>query len=401
MEFELTNEQRQAAKIIEDNQISILTGAPGVGKTYLSKFTIDKAEAKGFKISLCAPSGKAARRLSQSTGRQATTIHSLLEAKMINGRFSFGRDGFNKLDATMLVIDESSMIDSSLMADLLKAVDPHTKLLFIGDYNQLPPVGMGCVFKDMIESRTIPVAELTEIQRASGEIVYACHHIKDGDLYTPSDKLDIDTGRNLIHIECSSPQNILKLVKRIVCEKMPERDYNPIWDVQVLSPTNKRTVLSCLSINQMLQSSLNGNRPNENSGFAVGDKVINTKNKTCNNGTYVANGDLGTILDISGSDMTVKFYDPNRTVGMKNMKNDLLLAYCCTAHRYQGSEIPVVVIPVHSSFNFFVNRPWIYTAISRAQEICITVGEFSAIKSAIQKEGVDRRLTRLQERLAA
>ena len=395
----LTSEQEQAVEIIKNNNVSILTGAPGVGKTFLAKRVIDQHIKRGYKIALCAPSGKAARRLSQSTGRGASTIHSMLQARMVRDEFVFSYCENNQMDIDMIVVDESSMLDSPLMASLMHAVSPKTKLLFIGDDSQLPPVGMGCVFRDMIASGVIPVAELTEIQRNSGQIVRACHKIKDGKSYTPSKIIDIEAGINLVHVECSSPQKIVQFIDRIVTEKMVERGYDPIWDVQVLSPTNKRTTMSCESINKTLQAKLNPNKINEITGFGPGDKVINTKNTTFKDGEYVANGDLGTIQSYEGNELIVRFSDPDREVTMNAVNNKLLHAYCCTTHRYQGSEVPVVIIPVHSSFNFFVTRPWIYTAISRAQHICITVGEFSAIESAIAKEGSDHRLTRLQERL--
>ena len=399
-EHELTEEQAQAADIARNSNISILTGAPGVGKTFIAKQIIDEHIKMGLRTMLCAPSGKAARRLAESTGKHAMTIHKMLGSKMTGkGTFEFTYDGRNHLPADFVVIDESSMIDLPLMASLMEAVDTRsTKMLFIGDDHQLPPVGMGCVFKDMIASGTIPVAVLTIIQRAQGEIVQSCHDIKNGEYYIPRKKINIEAGHNLIHVDCETPTAIVKAIERIVVDFMPKRGYDPIWEVQVLSPTNSRTLMSCDNFNGILQSRLNKNKPGL-TGFAVEDKVINIKNSITPTG-HIMNGDMGTIEKIKGSNLFVKFLGLDGLVQLPIVGNNLLHAYCCTAHRYQGSEVPVVIIPVHSSFNFFVTRPWIYTAISRAQEICITVGQFKSVQSAIRHEDASKRITRLQQKLA-
>jgi len=400
-EHTLTDEQEQAIDIVKNSNISILTGAPGVGKTYIAKMIIDEHIKRGFRTLLCAPSGKAARRLAESTEREATTIHKMLDSRMMGeGHFEFMYNVNKQLPADFIVVDESSMIDLPLMASLMEAIDTDsTKLLFIGDDHQLPPVGMGCVFKDMIKSGTIPVAVLTIIQRAKGDIVKSCHDIKNGEYYIPRKKINLEAGHNLIHVDCETPTSIVKTIERIVVDFMPKRGYDPIWEVQVLSPTNSRTLMSCDNFNGILQSRLNKNKPGP-TGFAIGDKVINIKNTPTAFG-YLMNGDMGTIEDIEGKDMWVNFFGFENPLQLPLIGNNLLHAYCCTAHRYQGSEVPVVVIPVHSSFNFFVTRPWIYTAISRAQKICITVGQFKSVESAIRHEDASKRVTRLQQKLAS
>lgn len=403
-----TDEQQQAVKMVKENKISVLYGAPGVGKTFTLKEILKWAKNKKLKIALAAPTGKAAKQMQISTGHQAGTIHKLLEPRMnLNGNFSFQKNEKNKLDIDLLIFDEVSMITNQLMADVFKAINIHkTKILLVGDFYQLPSVGAGAVLRDIINSKKVPYTELTEIQRNAGDIVRACHQIKDGNFYIPSKQLDLNEGLNLRHIEIRSPERIQQVIQQFVCERMPLRGYDPVWDVQVLSPVNKRTGLSCDELNQVLQAKLNKENPViKNTIFRKNDKVIQTKNNKIKTPTgdeaLVVNGDMGTVIEVrpDRNQLVVKFFNPDRTTVVPLNNNKLLLAYCVTCHRMQGSEAPVIIIPVHSGFNFFVDRAWLYTAISRAQEICITVGEFSAIKQAIQEEKVYCRKTLLKEKL--
>lgn len=405
----LTSEQQQALEMAQNNRVSILTGAPGVGKTYTLKAIFDWAQSERMAVAQASPTGKAAKQMTAATGKQATTIHRMLMPRMgNNGNFIFGMNEDNKLPEDLIILDECSMITNALMASVMKAIDVEkTRLLLVGDHYQLPSVGAGAILRDLIASGRIPCTELTEIQRNSGDIVKTCHKIKDGKYYTPSKILDPNNGLNLRHIECRSPERIQEIIRQLVCGRMVERGFDPIWDVQVLSPTNERTILSCAGLNKVLQAELNPAPKLENTIFRVNDKVIQTKNEKIKTPTggeeLVVNGDMGSILDISlkKKQIVVKFDNPDRTVSvpLRGKSNKLLFAYCITVHRFQGSEAPVVVIPVHSGFNFFINRPWIYTAISRAQSICITVGEFSAIERAIDTEMVLHRKTFLREKL--
>jgi len=403
----LTSEQQCGLEMVQNNRISILTGAPGVGKTFTLKAVLDWADSERLSVSMASPTGKAAKQMSAATGRSASTIHRLLEPRMgSNGNFVFGRNEENKIDADLLVLDECSMITNALMASVMKAINPKkTRLLMVGDHYQLPSVGAGAILRDMIASQRIPCTELTEIQRNSGDIVKACHKIKDGQYYQPSEKLDPDAGLNLRHIEIKSPNQIQRTIRKIVCERMPLRGFDPVWQIQVLSPTNTRTILSCEGLNGILQARLNPNPKLEKTIFRVADKVIQTKNEKIKTPEgweeLVVNGDIGTIIDIllKKKQIIVKFDDPDRTVAVPLRGHNLLLAYTITVHRFQGSEAPVIIIPVHSGFNFFINRPWIYTAISRAQQICLTIGEFSAVEKAIDMEMALNRKTYLREKL--
>ena len=400
--IELTTEQQAAVTMALKSKASVLTGGPGTGKTTTCKEIINRLSSKGATLSLCAPSGKASKRLSEATGRPATTIHKLLEASVFSAdEFEFNRGSMLPLESNYIIVDETSMVANDLMADLLRAVDANkTSILFVGDQDQLPSIGPGACLRDMLASKAIPHTELTIIHRNSGDIVKACHQIKHGQTYMPSEILAPETGQNLRHIEVKRPQEILNTIKTLVCDRLPQRGYNPIWDIQVISPTNTRTAISCSAINKVLQAELNPNPEVDGTIFRVGDKVINTKNKAYDD-SYIVNGDIGQVLDINGKYLTVKFFDPDRIVDISKTDNHLLLAYAITGHRAQGSEFPVVIIPVHSSFSFIMNRSWIYTAISRSRDICITTGQFYAIETAIGKEVVSTRVTRLKEKLVS
>ena len=317
-----------------------------------------------------------------------------------DGEFSFSCNEDHPLRYELVIVDECSMVPNRLMADLLRAIDPdQTKVLLVGDQGQLPSVGAGAVLRDILASGVVPHVELTQIHRNSGDIVKACHRILRGESYAPSEKLDPEAGLNLRHIEATHPEEIRDAIVEIVSKRMPARGYDPVWDVQVISPVNSRTVLSCEGLNQVLQSALNPMPPvAEGSPFRINDKVIQTKNQTIDN-EYVVNGDMGKIINEAGARMEVQFFNPDRLVKIPRKGNNLLLAYCITCHRMQGSEAPVVIIPVHKSFGFFVNRSWIYTAISRAKDICITVGQFEAIAQAIGRQDAVVRKTMLKEKL--
>ena len=405
----LTEKQKSIIPLMEQSKIAILTGGPGTGKTETSKAVLNWAKDKGMRIAVAASTGKAGKRISEAINFKASTIHALLQPRMgNNGNFIFQKNENDLLDIDLLILDEVSMIDNRLMASILKALDINkTKLLLIGDAGQLPSVGPGSILRDLLTSKIVPHIELNEIFRNSGDIVKACHRIKDGKYYKPSERLDPDNGLNLRHVEVRSPERIREVIRQIVTGRMVDRNFDPIWQVQVLSPTNTRTVLSCKGLNKVLQAELNPAPKLEGTIFRVNDKVIQTKNekiKTPVGGEeLVVNGDVGTIIDIrlKKKQIVVSFDNPGRTVvvPLRGKANNLLLAYCITVHRFQGSEAPVIIIPVHSAFNFFINRPWIYTAISRAQSICITVGEFSAIEKAIDTEMVLHRKTFLKEKL--
>lgn len=405
----LTDEQLASIDMMINNNIGILTGGPGVGKSTATKEILNWADSQNLSTALCAPTGKAAKRMMEITGRQSSTIHKLLGPTMEDDEFIFSYNEENPLSYDFIVIDEFSMVTNNLAADLLRAIDyEKTKVLIVGDPGQLPSVGAGAVLRDLLACDWIPNVKLTKIHRNSGEIVKACHKISKGESYDACTKLDVENGYNLRHIQTSAPESIQDVIQKLF-PKMIDRGFDPVWDVQVLSPTNSRSILSCDGLNEILQNQLNplpeGKQQEKGVKFRLNDKVIQIKNTKIddiyNYPTYIVNGDVGQIIRMEekSKKMTVKFFDPERIVSISKKNNNLLLAYCITCHRAQGSEAPVIIIPVHKTFTFTMNRNWIYTAISRAKVMCFTVGQFSAITNAIPKEDTSHRVTRLKENL--
>lgn len=405
-----TEQQESVINMVKSNQISILTGGPGVGKSFTAKIIVDWACENNLNVVQACPTGKAAKRLMTATGKYASTIHTMLGCMYDNGQFTFGHNKINPLHADLIILDEVSMIDNNLMARVMDAIDPkHTKLLMIGDSDQLPSVGAGAILRDLLKSKIVPHVELDEIFRNAGSIVEACHSVKNGWPYDPDKKLNLtlESPKNLIHIECDTPEKTLAGIKKIVCDRMPLRGYDPIEDVQVISPVNEKGLLSCKSINAVLRDKLNPPSPfldpEDQPKFREGDKVINTKNTpvtgTDNRKTAIVNGDIGIIQEIQEKKMSVLFSDPDREVYLSKTDPNLLHAYCITCHRFQGSESPVIIIPVHRQFNFYLSNSWLYTALSRGKEIVVTIGAFDTIERAIRNKQSNNRETKLDDRL--
>ena len=395
----LAPDQQEAFHLAMTYPVFILTGAPGTGKTYTLRRIIEQFTAWNRLIALAAPTGKAAKRMTEVIGMPAMTIHRLLgpEPRTFKGELIFGftRGTGSPIPEDVLVVDEFSMVDVSLAASLFRAVAAGTRVLIVGDHYQLPSVGPGAVLRDLLAAG-VPSYELTEIKRNTGDIVKACHAIKDGLPAIPSPHLDPDAGLNFRHIEESDPFAIQEIIRDLVTKRLPMRGYDPVWDVQVLSPMNERTALSCLDLNTLLQGALNIHPPVPGIPFRVSDKIIQLKNQEID-GEFVVNGDLGEVKEINDSEIKVNFLYPDRLVRIKRKAHHLRLAYCVTIHKMQGSESKVIIIPIHTCFGGFFNREIIYTALSRAQDICITVGEFHALEAATGRVGNVRRITRLAE----
>ncbi|MFQ6610083.1 MAG: ATP-dependent RecD-like DNA helicase [Fidelibacterota bacterium] len=405
-----TKKQQSVIKMVQGNQISILSGGPGVGKSFTANLIVQWAKKNKLIVLQAAPTGKAAKRMIEATNHYASTIHTMLGCEFDNDKFVFIHNSSNQLFADLIILDETSMINNDLMASVMDAIDTKkTKLLLIGDQNQLPSVGAGAVLRDLLSSKVVPHIELDEIFRNSGSIVECCHRVKNGQSYFPADKLDLKAENpvNLIHIECCSPEKTLAGIKKIVCDRMPLRGYDPINDIQVISPVNTKGLLSCESINDVLRDQLNPPpfplNQEDKKQFRTGDKIINTQNtpviSTDNKKTAIVNGDIGIIQEIKEKNMSILFSNPDREVLLSKTDKTLLFAYCITCHRFQGSESPVIIIPVHTQFNYFISNPWIYTALSRGKEIVITIGAFDTIQKAILNKQPNDRETRLSERI--
>jgi exodeoxyribonuclease V alpha subunit len=394
----LAEQQRQAVHMALTNKISILTGGPGTGKTTITKSILRLLATKGKETLLAAPTGRAAKRLSESTGREAKTIHRLLEVNPREG-FKFQRNQDNPLVCDLLIVDECSMVDLVLMNNLLKAVHPATSLLLVGDADQLPSVGAGNVLRDLIASGVVPVTRLDVIfrQAAGSSIITNAHRINQGDMpYFPKQKQDF------FFFSKEDPEEAAELLVDIVARRIPQKFNLPVEDIQVLSPMH-RGAAGARALNEKLQARLNPlgyNQPEYRSGsrqFRVGDRVLQLRN---NYDKDVFNGDVGRIeqIDLEESELWVEF--EGRSLGYEfSDLDELTLAYAMSVHKSQGSEYPVVVLPLLTQHYMLLQRNLLYTAITRAKKMVVIVGTRKAIAIAVKNDKIAARWSMLKERL--
>lgn len=396
-ELELNDDQQQGIMTALGNKITIITGGPGTGKTTLVRKFLALLDAEKCSYRLAAPTGRAAKRLSESTGRFATTIHRLLEFKPENGKFVHNEQNTLKLD--FLVIDETSMIDIFLAAAILRAVPSSAQILFIGDANQLPSVGPGNVLKDLIKSQKIPCITLTKIfrQAQSSLITVNAHRIHRGEFPTTAIE---NSRRDFAFIKMADPTQVGSFLKRLFTGELKKRGFSAA-DVQVLTPMN-RGIAGTHVLNSQIQGLIfPENRPgitHAGIAFHVGDRVMQLRNNYDKN---VFNGDIGTIDSINQQDRTlqVRFPDGGIVDYEHEDFDELVLAYATTIHKSQGSEYPVVIIPIFMQHFMLLQKNLLYTALTRAQKLCILVGEPRAIAMAIKKEDATQRVTFLVELL--
>ncbi len=393
----LSDSQRQAVETVLGNKVSIVTGGPGVGKTTLVNSLLRILRAKQVQVKLCAPTGRAAKRLTETTGIEATTIHRLLEFDPKSYRFK--HDDENPLDTELLVIDEASMLDVVLMNQLLKAVPDRAALLIVGDVDQLPSVGPGAVLSDLIDSGAIATMCLTEIfrQARSSRIIVNAHRINQGKVPEPSPTPDSDF--HLIAAE--TPEELHAKLIHVVTERIPQRlGFNPIEDIQVLTPMN-RGGLGVRALNIELQTRLNGgSEPKLNrygTTFALGDKVIQRVN---NYDKEVFNGDIGRITGIDREEglVTVDFDDHMIPYELSEL-DELSLAYATSIHKSQGSEYPVVVIPLAMQHYLLLERNLLYTGVTRGRKLVVVIAQTKALRMAVHNRKARKRITRLAQRL--
>lgn len=396
--IKLSESQCQAVKEAIKEKILIITGGPGVGKTTIIKSILHIVRAKGVGVALCAPTGRAAKRLAEATGLTAKTIHRLLEYDP--NSHSFRRDQNNPLPIDMLVVDEASMIDVVLMHHLLKAVPTHAAVLIVGDIDQLPSVGPGAVLNDMIAAQTIPVIRLTEIfrQAANSKIIVNAHRINNG--LFPLKETATEEASDFYIISAGTPEEIHDKLLNIVTESIPKSfGFNP-RDIQVLTPMN-RGGLGARSLNVSLQALLNPNAaPKINRfgwTFAPNDKVIQNINDY---DKEVFNGDIGRIFSINIEESTVKIDFDGRLIEYDfNELDAISLAYATSIHKSQGSEYPVVVIPIAMQHYMLLARNLLYTAMTRGKKLVVIICQNKALAMAIKNINIEPRITNLSARL--
>jgi exodeoxyribonuclease V alpha subunit len=399
MGIALAHSQREAIRSATKSKVLVVTGGPGVGKTTIVRGILQIFAAKGMACGLCAPTGRAAKRLAETTGYEAKTIHRLLEFDASVGGFS--RDAVKPLDFELLVVDEASMLDVSLAAHLFRAVPPEACLVLVGDVDQLPSVGPGAVLGDIIGSGAVPVVRLTEIFRQAGRswIVQAAHQVNHGEMPQSAP----NNSGDFFFVETNEPRDIMDRIISMVRDRIPQRfSLDPLRDVQVLTPMN-RSELGARELNTRLQEVLNpkaGRKEISRHGwtFRIGDKVIQKVN---NYQKDVFNGDIGRISGVNEVDeqMTVT-YDSRRVVYEFDELDELALAYALTIHKSQGSEYPAVVIPLHTQHYLMLRRNLLYTGITRGKRLVVLVGTRKALALAVRREDTAQRCTGLRWRMS-
>jgi exodeoxyribonuclease V alpha subunit len=393
----LSESQRAAVAQAVNGKVTVLTGGPGVGKTTVVNSILRIIRAKGVKVLLCAPTGRAAKRLAESTGTEARTIHRLLEFDPRTLGFKHNQE--TPLDAELLVVDEVSMVDTVLMNQLLRAVPDACALLLVGDVDQLPSVGPGAVLAELIGSGVVPTVRLTEIfrQAAASRIIVNAHRINRGELPERADSPESD----FYFIACDTPEAMHDKLVQVVTERIPKRfGLDPIADVQVLTPMN-RGGLGARSLNVELQQRLNPRSEPRVTRFgwtyAPGDKVIQVVN---NYDKEVFNGDIGRVVRIDNEEGLVFIDYDGRHVEYEIAELDeLSLAYATTVHKSQGSEYPAVVIPFGMPHYMLLERNLLYTAVTRGKRLVVVIGQTKAVALAVKRLGAVKRLTNLQARL--
>ncbi len=397
--FQLSLKQKEAVHLALTERVVVLTGGPGTGKSTVTGTILKLLQAKEKSILLAAPTGRAAKRLSEATGHPAQTIHRLLEWNPSSGQ-QFVRDRTNPLDADMIIVDEASMIDCLLMNNLLKAVEAGTHLLLVGDIDQLPSVGAGNVLRDLIASGQIPTVVLDIIYRqAEGSyIIVNAHRINDGEM-----PLFTKDAQDFFYFKANDPQRASALLLDIVHRRLPERfGYNPDTDIQVLSPMHRGAV-GVAALNEALQAALNPPHPSRNElkqshrVLREGDRVMQIRNDY---DKLVFNGDMGRLLKVD-KDEQIAFIDfEGQTVEYELYQLDQVIhAYAVSVHKSQGSEYPVVVIPLLNQHYMMLQRNLLYTAITRARQMVVLVGTKQAIAMAVRNDKITTRNTALADRL--
>ncbi|OPY89222.1 MAG: ATP-dependent RecD-like DNA helicase [Syntrophus sp. PtaU1.Bin208] len=398
LSLNLAENQIEALRAAVSHKVLVITGGPGTGKTTIINAILRIFSASGAKILLAAPTGRAAKRMSEATGREAKTIHRLLEYSPQKGGFQ--KDETSPLDCQALVVDEASMIDLILMHHLLKAIPASATFILVGDGDQLPSVGAGSVLTDVMKSRCIPVVELREIFRQAREssIVLNAHRINRGEiprLLSTRDGLD-----DFYFVEQEDPEKVLELIIRLVTERIPQRfGLDPLEDIQVLTPMH-RGLVGAANLNSVLQKALNPGEEGLQRGgrfYRVGDKVMQISN---NYDREVYNGDIGRIvrLDSELQEATLTF-DGREVVYDYADLEEIVPSYAVSVHKSQGAEYPAVVLPLLMQHYLLLQRNLLYTAVTRGKKLVVIVGTKKALAIAVRNDKTRQRFSLLSQRL--
>lgn len=396
--FRLAPKQVEAVRAAVSEKVVVITGGPGTGKTTIINVVIKIYAERGARILLAAPTGRAAKRMSEATGFPSRTVHRLLEYAPQKGGFLRNQD--HPLEVDVLVVDETSMVDTILMYHLLKALPAQATLVLVGDVYQLPSVGAGNVLKDLIRSGVIPVVELKEIFRqvAQSRITVNAHRINSG--FLPEWRRERGRLEDFYFIEQDDPEQALRVVLELACRRIPKRfRFDPVEDTQVLSPMHKG-ILGTENLNVMLQEALNPSGPEIMRGerrFRLLDKVMQVRN---NYDKEVFNGDIGKITSIDREEQVVIVtFDGVPVPYEASELDEIMHAYAISVHKSQGSEYPAVIVPILSQHHVLLQRNLIYTAVTRARELVVMVGSKKALATGIRNDRTMRRYTHLAERM--
>lgn len=395
--FKLAAAQKDAIKGALKYGVFILTGGPGTGKTTVVRGMIDLLEWLGLEILLGAPTGRAAKRLAQTTGRKTMTVHRMLEAQGgTAGGMEFAKDADEQLEADVIILDEVSMMDIVLMQHFLEAVPDGCHVILVGDVDQLPAVGPGSVLKDILRSKVIPSVRLQEVfrQTNASSIVLNAHAINAG-------RLPKFSAEDFKFVEVNDASKTAELIVDFCTRRIPELGFSPLTDVQVLSPMHR---LECgvENLNKLLQAALNPKSPakaeftNGTMTFRAGDKVMQTRN---NYTKEVFNGDIGFITVVEPDHITVDFGTDRPIDYEQSELTELTLAYAMSVHKSQGSEYPIIVLALNNSHHMMLQKNLIYTAVTRAQKLVMIFGSKAALNTAVTNDRTAKRYTLLTERL--
>jgi exodeoxyribonuclease V alpha subunit len=397
LSINLATKQIEAVGSAIDNKVMVITGGPGTGKTTIINAILRIFEKLKIRIMLAAPTGRAAKRMSEATGHEAKTIHRMLEYSIQKGGFQ--RNEESPLKCDLLVIDEASMIDTILMHHLLKAIPKEATFILVGDVNQLPSVGAGSVLNDIISSAALPVVELNEIFRQAKEsqIIVNAHRINNGQM----PKLDFSSKEtDFYFIEKEDPEEVLQIILELVKKRVSKKfGFDPLDDIQVLTPMHRGTV-GAGNLNSELQEMLNPGEGGLLRGtriFRVNDKVMQIKN---NYDKEVFNGDIGKISRIDFENQQISITFDGRSVDYDYTDLDeIVLAYAVSVHKSQGSEYPAVIIPILTQHYMLLQRNLIYTAVTRGRKLVVIVGTRKALAIGVKNNKTEKRYTYLRHRI--